>query len=81
MSLQLNLNIIATSTCGHLEIQKDFYNKIFYLDYDKEFDFAKTLDNILCSNNVSTVYEVPLNYTWEFQEKKLLTLVNEAIRK
>ena len=77
--LQLNLNVIASDTTGQLELQADFKESITYVSLDDPIDLVRKLHDVLLYKKKRKSIAIPYKYTWEAQQKKILTLVSNSI--
>jgi hypothetical protein len=78
--LQLNMYVLATKTCGNLELKDSFEDRIAFVDIHDPKDIITKLSNLLtlkdaCSKN----YNFPYEYTWDSQEKKLISLMLDNV--
>ena len=77
--LQLNLYVIATTTTGQLELNESFKSKITYVDLTNPIDTQNKLGFALHNLNQESTSVFPYKYSWEFQQSKILSLVNNSI--
>ncbi|MFN5375676.1 MAG: hypothetical protein ACK492_04895 [Chitinophagaceae bacterium] len=77
--LQLGLKVIATSTAGQLELKNTFKNQLKYIDIKDYKDIQSKLNDILFNNASNDLLPFPEQYTWEFQQEVILSLVNESV--
>jgi hypothetical protein len=74
--LQLNMHVLATLTSGNLELKDRFEDRITFVDLHNPTDVKAKLSNLLASKSInSKKFIFPQEYTWESQEKKLISFV------
>jgi hypothetical protein len=78
--LQLNMHVLATLTSGNLELKDRFEDRITFVDLHNPRDVEVKLRNLLTSKYVDSEKSLfPKEYTWESQEKKLISLMLDNV--
>lgn len=77
--LQLNLHVIATPTFGQLELKDDFMGNITYVDITNPIETQHKLGGAFQNTRRESAQFLPYKYSWDMQQRKMLTLVQEAV--
>ena len=76
--LQLNMQVIATDTTGHLELKSSFPKSIAFISQSEITQSSITIKKLLTREKSSITNEMK-QYDWSVQEEKLKSLVDNAL--
>jgi hypothetical protein len=76
--LQLNMQVIATDTTGHLELKSSFPESIAFIRQSEITQSTITIKKLLTREKSSITNEMK-QYDWSVQEEKLKSLVDNAL--
>ncbi len=76
--LQLNMQVIATDTDGHLELKSTFPESISFINQSDCIESSLIVKNLLTREKPSVVNNMK-HYDWKVQEDKIKSLVDNAL--